>query len=149
MNVTRDVILDLLPLCHAGEASDDTRNLVAAFAAQHPEIARLLATPPAAKLPDTPYDLNKENEMETLEKTKTYLKWRTILLGSSIFLTLFAVVVMALIPAALFLFQPGDNPRLMVLALVGVLVVGLMAAAAWTGYFTFRNVYRVDLGQGT
>ena len=29
MKVTRDVILDLLPLCHAGEASDDTRDLVA------------------------------------------------------------------------------------------------------------------------
>ncbi len=146
MNVTRDVILDLLPLCHADEASDDTRNLVAAFAAQDPEIARLLATPPAAGLPDTPYDLAKENEMETLEKTKTYLKWRAILLGSSIFLTFFAVVVIALIPAALFLFQPGESPRLMVLALVGVLVAGLTAAAAWTGYFTFRKVYRVDLG---
>ncbi len=148
MNVTRDVILDLLPLCHAGEASDDTRNLVAAFATQDPEIAGLLATPPAPRLPDTPYDLDKENEMETLEKTKTYLKWRAILLGSAIFLTFMLVVVLALIPAALLLLQPGGSPRLM-LALVGALVAGFMAAAAWTGYFTFRNLYRVDLEQRT
>ena len=145
MNVTRDVILDLLPLVHAGEASDDTRDLVAAFAARDGEIARLLGAPPAAPLPDTPYDLNKENEMQTLEKTKTYLKWRTILLGGAIFLSFVTALVVALIPAVFFLFEGGDSPQLL-LALLGSLVSGLLTAGAWTGYFTFRSLYRVDMG---
>ena len=146
MNVTRDVILDLLPLCHAGEASDDTRSLVAAYAAQDPEIARLLAAPPSAALPDTPHDLDKETEMKTLEKTKSYLKWQTILLGGASFLSFCVVLVMALIPAVLF-FVHGDSEQgriLLTVALVAGLVAGLMAAAAWTGYFMFRSVYRVD-----
>lgn len=146
MNVTRDVILDLLPLCHAGEASDDTRSLVAAFAAQDPEIARLLAAPPSAALPDT-NGLDKETEMKTLEKTKSYLKWQAILLGGASFLSFCLVLFMALIPAVMF-FVPADSEQsrfFLTIGLVGGLVVGLMAAAAWTAYLTFRGVYRVQV----
>ena len=145
MNVTRDVILDLLPLCHAGEASDDTHNLVAAFAAQDPEIARLLAAPPAA-LPET-NGLDKETEMKTLEKTKSYLKWQTVLLGGASFLSFCLVLVMALIPAVMF-FVPADSEQsrfFLTVALIGGLVVGFMAAAAWTAYLTFRSVYRIQI----
>ena len=145
MNVTRDVILDLLPLCHAGEASDDTRDLVAAFAAEDPEIARLLTAAPATALPDTLDDLDKETEMKTLEKTKSYLKWQTILLGGATFLTFGVVLLLALIPAIL-IFSPAGAELagwLFPAALVVVLVAGLMAAAAWSGYFMFRGLYRV------
>lgn len=40
MNITQNVILDLLPLYEAGEVSDDTRALVAEFLAQHPDFVR-------------------------------------------------------------------------------------------------------------
>jgi len=147
MNVTRDVILDLLPLCHAGEASDDTRDLVAAFAAGDPEIARLLDAAPATALPDTPDDLDKETEMKMLEKTKSYLKWQTILLGGATFLTFGLVLLLALIPAILIFAPAGDAPGwVFPAALVVVLVAGLLAAAAWSGYFMFRGLYRVDAG---
>jgi hypothetical protein len=147
MNVTRDVILDLLPLCHAGEASDDTRDLVAAFAAGDPEIARLLNAAPATALPDTPDDLDKETEMKMLEKTKNYLKWQTILLGGATFLTFGLVLLLALIPAILIFAPAGGTPDwVFPAALVVSLVAGLVAAAAWSGYFMFRSLYRVDAG---
>ena len=39
MEVTKDVILDLLPLYSADEASADTRALVEEYLAAHPELA--------------------------------------------------------------------------------------------------------------
>jgi anti-sigma factor RsiW len=41
MNVTRDVIHDLLPAYFAGDVSDDTRALVEAFFATDPEFGRM------------------------------------------------------------------------------------------------------------
>ena len=41
MNVTRDVITDLLPLYFSGEASDDSRTMVEEFFRQDPEFAHL------------------------------------------------------------------------------------------------------------
>ena len=147
MKTSRDVIADLLLVYASGEASDDTHQLVAAFAANDAEIARLLAAPPAEALPQAPYALAKENEMQTLERTKTYIKWHTILLGGASFLTFVAVLALALIGAFLTLSRVGEDPRRMiVVAGVAGLLAVLTAAAAWTGYFVFRHSYRVDLG---
>ena len=149
MNVTRDVILDLLPLCHAGEASDDTHKLVAAFAAEDAEIARLLATPPARALPETPLLIDKETEMQTLERTKTYMKWQTVLLGGASFLTFFAVFVLLALGTFLTLFRVEQESRtLLLLAATGGLLAVLLAAAAWTGYFVFRHHYRMGSPAG-
>ena len=41
MNVTRDVIYDLLPSYFAGDASDDSRALIEAFFASDPEFGRM------------------------------------------------------------------------------------------------------------
>ena len=43
MNVTREVIYDLLPAYFAGEASADTRALVEEFFATDPELGRMAA----------------------------------------------------------------------------------------------------------
>ncbi len=145
MNVTRDVILDLLSLCHAGEASDDTRALVAAYAAEDPEIARLLTSPPATALPEPPHALDKENEMQTLEKTTSYMKWNTVFLAGATFLTLLAMMALAFMALAFFLFDGGEGSSQQLLAVAatwGFLIV-LMPAVAWTGYFVFRSFYRV------
>ena len=41
MNVTREIVKDLLPLYVSGEASADTRTLVESFLREDPELARL------------------------------------------------------------------------------------------------------------
>ena len=40
MNVTREVILDLLPVYLSGEASPDTRSLIEEYMKQDPELAQ-------------------------------------------------------------------------------------------------------------
>jgi hypothetical protein len=42
MNITRDVVIDLLPVYESGEASADTRALVDAFLARDEEFARIV-----------------------------------------------------------------------------------------------------------
>ncbi|MGD0309807.1 MAG: hypothetical protein ABSC02_11005 [Acidobacteriota bacterium] len=83
MKITRDVVTDLLPTYLANEASADSRALVEEFFRQDPEFARLakdrqkedlLGAPPRAPL-------GKEQELETLIRTRAALHvralWRT------------------------------------------------------------------------
>lgn len=100
--VTKDVILDLLPLYLAGEATADSRALVEEYFRSHPEEATelkelaargeaLLATPP----PPPPAAL----ETETLARTRRYTTARSQLL-------VFAIVY-SLVPVWL-LFKSGS-----------------------------------------
>src|SRR5687767_11645115 len=90
MKVTRDVINDLLPIYLAGEASADTVTLVDEYLRQDAELAGTVANlrshPP---LLDTPLKLTPTHEKETLDMTRQLLRWRGILMGLALFLTLF------------------------------------------------------------
>ena len=89
MNITRDVVTDLLPLYFSGEASADTRVLVEAYFLQDPEFARLARSNPEADLPRTETPLpSKETEMQTLQRTRKLLSIRATLQGLAIFFTL-------------------------------------------------------------
>ena len=86
MNVTREVIRDLLPLYAAGEASADTRALVEAFLRGDPELARLAealrageAAPEAAPPPSSGRD--------ELRRTQSLLRRRGWLLAWALFFT--------------------------------------------------------------
>jgi anti-sigma factor RsiW len=89
MTVTRDVIQDLLPVYLAGEASAGTVALVEEFLQQDPDLARTVETLRANPLPELPVALRPTQEKETLDMTKKLLRWRGILMGFAIFLTLF------------------------------------------------------------
>ena len=69
MNVTRDVINDLLPAYTAGEASHDTVALVKEFLRQNPELARTVAALRDYPLPELLMTLRPTKEKETLNKT--------------------------------------------------------------------------------
>ena len=88
MNVSHDVVLDLLPLYLAGEASQASRALVDAYMKEFPDIAErvrqaaaepLTALPPASPSPDL--------EMRSLRRTMRLLTWQRWLLGLAIWLT--------------------------------------------------------------
>ena len=139
MNVTRDVILDLIPLCHAGEASDDTRDLVAAFAAEDPEVAHLLTAPTKVTLPKIP-QLTKEAEMHTLERTRKTLKWQTTLLFGALLFTVLAALFGGLV---FYLLGFGGSEALLSVMLtwgpVLVILTVVMAFVAWAAYLSFRT----------
>ena len=90
MNITREVITDLLPAYFSNEASADTRALVEEFFKQDPEFAALANENKAeellGKLPVNP--LPKDHERETLIRTKSMLKWRAHWLAMAIVFTL-------------------------------------------------------------
>ena len=88
MNVTRNVIHDLLPAYVAGDASTDTVALVEAFLQHDPDLARSVEALRANPLPELPAALQPTREKETLNMTKQLLRWRGILMGLAIFLTL-------------------------------------------------------------
>ena len=94
MNVSRDVIIDLLPLYLAGEASEDTRQLVEQFLAEDPALAKLAEQTKIDKWNgEIPVPLQKEAEMKSFEKTKQLLTQQRVLMGLAIFSTLMLVAV--------------------------------------------------------
>ena len=84
MEVTRDVILDLLPLYLADEVSADTRALVEEHLKADAELARI-AEQSAAELPrDVPIPLTKEDAMKAYEKANKWMVVRTLGLSAII-----------------------------------------------------------------
>ena len=68
MKVTRDVILDLLPIYLADEASEDTRALVANYLEHDPQLMQLALKAGESKIPnDIPITLTEENEMKAFK----------------------------------------------------------------------------------
>lgn len=91
MNVTREVITDLLPIYFSGEASRDTKVLVEEFFRQDPDferIARSAAKPLEILRAAPPIEGGPEKEKRDLESILWGLRRRTWLFGVSLFLTL-------------------------------------------------------------
>jgi hypothetical protein len=89
MSITRNVILDLLPLYLAGEASEDTREVVEHFLADDPALAKLVEQSKQNQWDgEVPIPLNKEHEMKTFEKIKQLLFHQKLFLALAVAATL-------------------------------------------------------------
>lgn len=85
MKITRNVILDLLPLYVADEVSSDTKILIQEYLEKDPELANSIKRSEMKKeVGDIPVPLNVEDKMRTFKKTKLYL---------SIFIMVIAAVI--------------------------------------------------------
>ena len=74
MEITRNVILDLLPLYISDEVSSDTKILIQDYLENDPELASFVKQSELNKeVGDIPIPLNVEDKMKTLQKTKLYL----------------------------------------------------------------------------
>ena len=105
MEITRNVILDLLPLYLAGEASEDTRILVKKYLQSDPQLAELADRPAAIELPEEiPVPLTEEDKMAAYKEAKRLMFWRTVIVAGLISFTLVIFLVLALL-AAFFLFS--------------------------------------------
>jgi hypothetical protein len=86
VKVTKDVILDLLPLYLEGEASADTCALVREFFEQNPEVEHLLRASDDSTIPALDsLQLPAEAEMRTLRRTRRMVTWRSVLLALAVF----------------------------------------------------------------
>jgi len=139
MKVTREVILDLLPLYLAGEASPATRELVEEYLAQDPELARQAranwelvgrSSPPAAP---------PELELKALSRTRRLIAVQTWLFG-------FAISFTAIGLALRITLHEGRFPQIQLEILQHPMQLGLcllIAAAFWAGYFAMKWRLRV------
>jgi hypothetical protein len=84
MTVTRDVVLDLLPLYFAGQVSDDTKKLVDQFLETDPDFARMSRRFDAlVKQPQTE-PKSPAAERRAFERTRMLLRYRNQTIGLAI-----------------------------------------------------------------
>jgi hypothetical protein len=139
MNVTREVILDLLPVYLAGEASAATRALVEEYMKADEEIARLIRDHQSERFARVaPSSLPPDLELRALRKTRRLIVWQKWLFGFAIAFTAFAF-------AARFRSEEGRLTDFNFLlfeypTLFGTLLV--VAAIFWIGYFSMRRRLR-------
>src|ERR1700691_4810713 len=92
MNVTREVILDLLPVYLAGEASPDTRALVEEYMEKDKELAQRIRVQWADNLEKiTPAARAADLEPRSWRRTRAIIGWRKGLFGFGICFTPIAV----------------------------------------------------------
>ena len=139
MDVTRAVILDLLPVYLSGEASFATRALVEQYMQQDPELAqriRLQWTENFAKV--APSTLPPDLELRSLRRTRSLLNWQRWLFG-------FGIAFTALSLTSEISFSSGHLKEFHFLlrdypAQFGTCLI--LGAACWIAYFAIRRRLR-------
>ena len=95
MEISRNVILDLLPLYLAGELSEESRALVQKHLANDPQLAKLAKLPEAMELSEKiPIPLTQDDELVAYKRAKLAIMWRTIAIGVVIAIFLLLVMTM-------------------------------------------------------
>jgi predicted anti-sigma-YlaC factor YlaD len=139
MNVTREVILDLLPVYFAGEASPATRALVEEYMEQDKELAQRIRVQWADNLAKiTPAALPPDLELRSLRRTRALLGWQRWLLALSITFTAIALT-------SQISFQEGRIKEFHFLMRDFPIQFGsfaLLAIACWIGYYSIRRRLR-------
>jgi anti-sigma factor RsiW len=136
-SISRAVILDLLPAYVSGEATPDTRALVDAYAAEHPDIAGEIRRLERDAVSDPECDVAPapDLEMRTLARTRARLGLQRWLFGLAIGFTTAGLAVVIPVGGtgvrdAHLLLQ--DSPALM----GSLLALGLVC---WVAYFLGRR----------
>lgn len=90
MNITRDVVADLLPAYLTGEASADTKALIDELAARDPDIAGLVASARNERIDamaHTQISLPPNLERDIVARTRAVLRRRSWTLALALFFT--------------------------------------------------------------
>jgi len=98
MEITKNVILDLLPLYLADEVSADTRVLVDEYLESDSELANVVKRSTAMELPeDIPIPLKKERQMETYKEAQRLILQRTVIWGAVVAFAILACLGLAML----------------------------------------------------
>ncbi len=131
MNVTRDVVIDLLPLYYSEECSRDTKMLVEEYLKTDPDFEKLSKRFAQSLLSKSiPQRLNEEDEMKSLSKTRRQLRLRSYIIALAIF---FSVVPFS------FLYTQGRFYMFLSEAPLSALMYGIIGAGFWAWYFMLRR----------
>ncbi len=89
MKITRNVILDLLPLFVANEVSADTRVLIEEYLETDPELASVAKQLAAMEKPgDVPVPLTEDDKMKAYRKARRLIVLITVILAGFISIVL-------------------------------------------------------------
>ena len=87
MEITRNVILDLLPMYLANEVSAETRDLIEKYLKTDQELANIVKHSSEMGLPrDIPVPLTQDDNLKAFKKAKWRILLRSIILAVLIFL---------------------------------------------------------------
>jgi predicted anti-sigma-YlaC factor YlaD len=139
MNVTREVVMDLLPVYFSGEASPDTRALVEEFLKKDPDLSKGIRERWLENMAKAvPSSIPPELELKAFRRARSLLVWQRWLMGFAMFFT-------ALLPSSQFTLAQGrvadfhfllrDYPAVFA-------VCASLAAAFWIAYFAVRHGLR-------
>jgi hypothetical protein len=140
MNVTREVILDLIPVYLAGDASPATRALIDEYLRQDPELAqrvRTLSVEGLAAIKQPP--LSSDIELRSLRRARALIGWQKWLFGLGITFTALSLSNETSFDAGHlreFHFLIRDYP-----AQFGAFAV--LALICWVSYYAIRRRLRV------
>ena len=134
MNVTRDVIKDLLTVYLAGDASADTRALVEEHLRADPELARQVEEARRADLPEVAAPAPSV-ETQALRRTRRQLRLRAVLLGVAIYVTTLPLTVT---------FNSSGFRGLLIEDWPERIIVMVLAVVLWAVYFGLRRRLRVS-----
>ena len=96
MEITRNVILDLLPLYAANEVSADTRALIEKYLETDPELANVAKQLAVLEKPeDIPVPLSQENEVKAYKKARQLKLLFTIILAGTISIILVIAILVS------------------------------------------------------
>lgn len=136
MNITRDIVIDLLPVYESGEASADTRAAVDAFLAKDTELARIVKAARRAPVAPPPRvgTAVPEAEREALERTRRALRRKMWTLALALFFTLLPFsFVFGGEDVVFFMWRDVPGARLFFL---------LCAACLWWSYYRQSQAFR-------
>jgi hypothetical protein len=142
MNVTREVILDLLPVYLAGEASAATRALVDEYLQHDSELAQRVRTMSVDSLSTiAQIPLSPDIELRSLRRARALLGWQKWLFGLGITFTALSLSNESSFEAGRlreFHFLIRDYP-----AQFGSFVV--LALLCWIGYYAIKRRLRIGV----
>ena len=134
MQITRDIVIDLLPLYQSGEASPDSRAAVDEFLRLDPSLARLANDVSA---PAAPANDSAALERRVVAETRATIRRRSWILAAAILCTLLPFSFVIRHDRIIFLMRE-DEPAAVLLFLVG--------AALWLLYARMtRSLRRTGL----
>jgi len=103
--ITRNIILDLLPLYLADEVSADTRALVDRYLETDPELVSVAKELAAMELSNgIPIPITEESQMKAYKQTQRIMLLRTVVLATIIAFVLTLVFVLILWAPVAFMF---------------------------------------------
>jgi hypothetical protein len=139
-NVPRNVILDLLPVYIAGEASEETRALVEEFAQNDPQIARLIRTGKLESEALSPKMPTPDNlEMKTMKRIRRSIR-------RQMWYVAFATASILMLPLVAMLFTNEVNWSLIDFIVMGILLFGTGLTYVLISKISDSMAYRTAVG---